>query len=68
MFHTLHALNNLRSLDYSKIKIEIVPYLLMKVDNDILFELPCPHHPLGHYGQMQEWIRSTMITYNARSK
>jgi hypothetical protein len=64
---TLHASNNLRSLDYSNIKIDIVPYLLMKFDNDILFELPYFHHPLRHYGQMQEWIGITMIACNARS-
>jgi hypothetical protein len=67
MSRSLHASNNLRSLDYSKIKIEIVSYLLMKFDNEILFEPPYFHHPLGHYGQMQEWIGITMITCNARS-
>jgi hypothetical protein len=25
----------------------------MKFDNEILFEPPYFHHPLGHYGQMQ---------------
>jgi hypothetical protein len=40
----------------------------MKSDSDILFELPYLHRPLGHYGQMQEWIRITMITCNARLK
>jgi hypothetical protein len=68
MSHTLHALNNLRSLDYSKIKIEIVPHLVIKFDNDILFEPPYLHHPLRYYGQMPEWVGITMITCNARSK
>lgn len=68
MSHTLHASNNLRSLDYSKIKFGIVPYLLMESNSDILFELPYLHHPLGHYGKMQEWIGITMITCNARLK
>jgi hypothetical protein len=40
MFHTLHVLNELRSLDYGTMKIESVSCLPTKFNGDIFFELP----------------------------
>ncbi len=40
MFHTPHAFNELRSLDYNIMRIEMMNFLLVRFDVDILFEFP----------------------------
>jgi hypothetical protein len=53
MFVAPHSSNELRSVDYNKIKVQYVSSLPITFDNDIIFELS-PHRLLtGHSGQMQ---------------
>lgn len=40
MSHTPHAFNELRSLDYNIMIIEMMNFLPVRFDGDILFELP----------------------------
>jgi len=48
-----HSSNELRSLDYNKIKIQYVFSLSITFNDDIIFELPPIRLPTDHFGQMQ---------------
>ncbi len=47
MLQNRHIFNELRSLDYVTMKIEIINFLPMKFDDDVLFELPLVYKPMG---------------------
>jgi hypothetical protein len=47
-----HSSNELRSLDYNKIKIQYVSFLPITFNNNIIFELSPIHFPTSHFGQM----------------
>lgn len=47
MLQIQHTSNELRSLDYATMKIEVINFLLMKFDGDVLFELPPIDKPMG---------------------
>jgi hypothetical protein len=48
-----HSSNELRSLDYNKIKVEYVFFRPIIFNDDIIFELSSIHLLIGHFGQMQ---------------
>jgi len=50
---TLDICFELKSLDYGAITIEFMNCLPIKINGDILFELPLICHPLGHSRQLQ---------------
>jgi hypothetical protein len=49
----LHICFELKSLNYEVITIELVNYLPIKFNGDILFELPHVYHPLGQPKKLQ---------------
>jgi hypothetical protein len=53
MFVAPHSSNELRSLDYNKIKVQYVSSLPITFNDDITFELPPIHFPIGNFGQIQ---------------
>jgi hypothetical protein len=53
MFVAPHLSNELRSLDYNKIKIEYVSSLPITFNDNIIFEMSPICLPIGHFGQMQ---------------
>ncbi len=58
-----HIFNELKSLDYVMMKIEIVSFFPMKFDGDVLFELPFVCKRMGVSIQMQ----SMDIKYNGHT-
>ncbi len=46
---TPHAYFELKSLAYGAIIIKFENCLPKKFNGDVLFELPCVNHPLGHF-------------------
>jgi hypothetical protein len=52
MFQAPHAFNELRSLDYSTMKIEVLNFLPIKFNSDVLFVLPPIRKPMGLSKQM----------------
>ncbi len=48
-----HTSNELRSLDYAMMNIEVINFLPMKFDSDVLFELPHVYKLMGVSKQMQ---------------
>jgi hypothetical protein len=53
IFFAPHLSNELRSLDYNKIKFEYVSFMPITLNDDIIFELPPIHLPTSHFKQMQ---------------
>jgi len=54
MFVAPHLSNELKPLDYNKIKIEYVSFLPITFNDNIIFEMTRPIYlPNGHFGQMQ---------------
>ncbi len=52
MFVAPHSSNELRSLDYNKIKFQYVSFMLITFNDDIIFELLPICFPIGHFGQI----------------
>ncbi len=42
-----HTSNKLRSLEYVTMRVEVINFLPMKFDGDVLFELPPIYKPMG---------------------
>ncbi len=53
MFVTPHSSNELRSLDYNKIKVQNDSSIPITFNGNIIFELLPIRRPIGHFGQMQ---------------
>jgi hypothetical protein len=53
MFVTPHSSNELRSLDYNKIKIQNVSFFPITFNDDVIFKLLPIHVPIHHSKQMQ---------------
>jgi hypothetical protein len=60
---TLDICFELKSLDYGAITIEFMNCLPIKINGDILFELPPICHPLGHLDNCKVWTKSSMVMF-----